>query len=169
MFWTSSLIFIHIPRTGGTVLTDHFGKLPQVSKDVHTRKHARASHAKILLRKYWDNAEKIAIYRPNEEIALSWYNHIQRYAQFRTAEDRRECADGWWDMVSVCKDMTFEQFCACRFIPTVEHYVDLPGINVLSFKDATERIATILRQPIPNFSRRIATSADPYLIRTKDT
>jgi len=141
MFWAPKIIFIHVPRTGGTLLTEIFGALPHVSKDVHRGKHLSASFVRDWLADYWEDATKIAVYRPNEEIAKSWYRHVQ--ASFEYGDDG-SAERSWIEYVTRCHGMSFEDFVASEPIPTMEQYVDCEGVTVLPWADAFATIRQIL-------------------------
>ncbi|XZE20869.1 hypothetical protein SH449x_000759 [Pirellulaceae bacterium SH449] len=89
---------------------------------------------------YWETAIKIAVYRPNEEIAKSWYRHVQ--ASFRS--DLSYADQTWIDFVSRCRGMSFEDFQASETMPTMEQYVDCEGVQVVSWTEAREQISSIL-------------------------
>lgn len=140
MFWGPSLIFIHVPRTGGTLLTDIFGALPHVSKDVHKGKHLAASVVKSYWPDYWESARKIAVYRPNDEIAKSWYRHVQ--SSFGVPEKNAD--PEWLDFVARCHGMSFEDFSTKETMPTMEQYLDCDGIDVMTWDTAYETMRDVL-------------------------
>jgi hypothetical protein len=134
--------------------------LPFVSKDVLYHKHACASAAKEFVGPIWDDARKIAIYRPDHEIAMSWYQHIQRFAQERTEEDRQFCAVGWWDKVTRLKGLTFEEFSEVEPAPTMDAYCDLPEVERLPFAEVAAYLNDLFGMNV-DFSQIRSTSALP--------
>ena len=164
MFWSVKVVFIHVPRTGGTVLTDVFGALPWVCKDVLFHKHAKASVAKRLVGPIWKDAIKFAIERPDEEIAVSWYNHIQRYARERTEADRNYCTTSWWNLVTRCQSMDFDEFCRQERVPTMDFYCDLPEVQRLPFSDAFTLLCDVLGHPGVDIRTTVRTSAMPKAV-----
>lgn len=129
MYWSDRLIFIHVPRTGGTLLTDAFGSLPNVSKDVWAHRHARASTAREITGCM--GARMIAVYRSDEDIARSFYEHCQD-------EDSCDGMDPWTQIRDATRAMTFDDFVRCGPCPTMGWYVDSDDVDILSWDEAYE-------------------------------
>ena len=140
MFWHPKVIFIHVPRTGGTALTEIFGALPHVSKDVHKCKHLPASVVRDWMPDYWATATKIAVYRPNAEISQSWYDHVQVSLDI----DQRHADQSWIEYITRCHGMSYEEFADSEPMPTMEQYVDCEGVQVLPWVEAFATIRQIL-------------------------
>lgn len=139
MFWCTRIIFIHVPRTGGTMLTNAFGSLEHVSKDVHENKHLPASRVQAVVgEEIWTSARIIAVERSNDEIAKSWYQHAQSYYYNNTHNPDRRCTQSWWKFARQAALESSADFFAKRFVPTMEHYCDLPRVERLTLRDAYE-------------------------------
>lgn len=138
MLWSARFVMVHVPRTGGTVLTEAFGVLPFVSKDVLSRKHAKASEVKeIIGEPLWEKVEaRFCVARGDLAIAKSYYRHVLEYRRIRTEEMRKECTVEWWDFVTEASKLSFEQFVEQYPPPRVDDYADLPEVMRLSLGEA---------------------------------
>jgi hypothetical protein len=144
--WGADWIFIHIPRTGGTFLTDTFGSLPWVSKDVHTYKHASASTLLgILGHEHWERSQKFYVYRPELEIAQSWYHHVQISFDLIDRTNSSSAVPEWLDYIEEMHGLTFEEFALQAGFPKIENQIDLPGIQALTLQQAFDRLVDLTR------------------------
>lgn len=141
MMYSSSFVFIHVPRTGGTILTDEFGWLETVSKDVHSLKHATASELQNIIEpELWESAYKFSIYRSDDEIAASWYRHLKYCFNKHNSGDVLGVTQSWIDFVAEASQYTFAELCDRYPPPTMAYYLDVPGIDVISLPQARDRL-----------------------------
>lgn len=141
MFWCKQFVFIHVPRTGGTMLTDAFSHIPHVSKDVHLNKHVPASQARNLVgESIWKSAYIFTVARPNDDIAESWWRHLQREYVTRTNSDYSKVSDEWWNFVSMAGNCNKVDFFRQFPPPTMEQFCDLPLIARLSLQEAYDML-----------------------------
>jgi hypothetical protein len=146
MMYSADFIFIHVPRTGGTSLTNIFGVLPGVSKDVHFLKHAKASEIKrIIDEDVWNNAYKFSIYRENEEIAKSWYKHLCNCDVLYKKEKPIGVTKKWLDFVECANSCDMDYFFSFCSPPTMEYYLDEPEIDIISWSTAYKKLSNILK------------------------
>jgi hypothetical protein len=138
--WSYNFLLIHPERTGGTILTDSFGVLPYVSKDVFTHKHCKASVAKrILGSRLWNstNMIKICLYRNEEERIISWYNHIKKSSEALSNNNFKHRVDDFWkQLVNKYEHLTFEEFIKSHRLPKIDFYCDEPEMKLLTTKEA---------------------------------
>lgn len=158
MFWTPDLIFIHVPRTGGTALTDKYRHLPWLSVDVHEHKHSPASVVRhTLLPDYWTTARRFTIYRSDEEIAKSWWDHIHH------SEIGPHTTRQWRETMDKVKNMTWDEYLDSYEPPRFEVYCDRDDVEVLSWDDADALCREILGEPC---SANVATGQPPSKLST---
>ncbi len=106
MFYSDQkpLVFIHIPRTGGTSLTQAWGTLPYISKDVAVYKHATAPQIKALIgKRLWNQAFRFTIIRDPWEILVSLWRLLM-------AASGHEGAESWRTSVIYWKARTFNEW-----------------------------------------------------------
>lgn len=141
MMYCSKFVFIHIPRTGGSTLTNAFGGIPWISKSVHAHKHATAREARLVVgEEIWSTSYKFCIIRPPAEICRSWFRHCVTYlptgietGSWLTYCDRLRHI-GWDGFVA-------EEVLTGRFVQLggfVTHYCNLPDIHLLKFQAALD-------------------------------
>ena len=141
MMYSSNFVFIHVPRTGGTILTDEFGSLDIVSKDVHSLKHATASELqKIIEPAIWESAYKFSIHRSDDEIAASWYKHLRYCFGEHNNGETLGVSQSWIDFVAEASQYTFAELCDRYPPPTMAYYLDSPGIDAISLPQARDRL-----------------------------
>jgi hypothetical protein len=63
MMWSTKFVLLHIPRTGGTLLTGTFGHPPWVCKDVLRHKHvpAKLARSRVVGPEVYDRAHVFCI------------------------------------------------------------------------------------------------------------
>lgn len=164
MLWSTNFVFIHIPRTGGTVLTDAFGKLPYVSKDVLRYKHATVQQARqVVGESIWNKAYRFTILRDPWEIVASWYRHCQVPA------NADHCTPPWASYQQRIASMSLEQFVAdelVNFVPEggfLRQYADDVGMEILTLQDAVD---TLIRRTghDPSLEIRPYTTAEKHAL-----
>ncbi len=143
MMHCNKFVFIHIPRTGGTSLTETFGVLPAVSKCVYEYKHATAREIRRLIgAKAWNNAYKFTVYRDPYEIIRSWYQHCLGFC------DNGYASPDWLSYVDYVRTCSFNTFVELevlsgRFVQRggfLSTFCNLPDINVLSLAEAHDKL-----------------------------
>ena len=146
MFFSTRFVYIHIPRTGGTTLTDSFGCLTYVSKCVHHHKHDTAREIKTLVGSgLWDNAYKFTVMRNPVEICKSWFRHCVQYQPggFETGD--------WVGYCQYLREIAWRGFVeqevlTGRFVRKggfLATYCNLPDIAVLSLPNAWQYLTGV--------------------------
>lgn len=87
--------FIHIPRTGGTSLTEGLATNHAAVVDVHEGKHRTAFVARTMLGEAWERAYRFSLIRSPWDIIASDYRHCMREAWSITAALRMTWTPEW--------------------------------------------------------------------------
>lgn len=139
MMWSYNFVLIHPERTSGTVLTNAFGVLPYVSKEVYINKHCRASKAKRIVGPIiWNNPNtiKICLSRDEDERNLSWYNHINKSYKLLMSGDLVHADHFWKSFIRHHGIKSKDKFDKTIKLPPVSWYCDQPGIKIMTGKEA---------------------------------
>ena len=146
--WSNRFIMIHPERTGGTVLTDAFSVLPNVSKEIYKHKHARASIAKqIIGDTIWNSKDniKICLYRDEDSRNNSWYYHIIQSYETINNTTVLGADDDWINFVKSHAKMSRIEFDMCCRLPPVSWYNDTKEFMLLTAKEAYNILVSITR------------------------
>lgn len=107
MFYTHKVVFVHVPRTGGTWLTNWARDHLEASIDCHHLKHAslqeihRAIPGTIGL-------EPFCIDRPRDDRLRSYYDLLQIADPW---------TENWNNIIKAVRQMSYEQFLESRYVP----------------------------------------------------
>lgn len=126
------------------MLTDTFGVLPYVSKDVFSYKHAKCSEAKSIVgERIWNNPDtvKICLYRNLSFRNNSWYYHVQKSAQQIDTEWTKKHLDPYWiDFVKSASILSKQEFFKIYPVKPMSWYCDVPGFTPMDTKTAYEEL-----------------------------
>jgi hypothetical protein len=121
MFYTNKVLFIHIPRTGGTWLTEFAHRMFDASLDVHHLKHASLEDVYAAI-PGTSSLEPFAITRDPRDIAMSFYS----LALSSNGGDASLCTPQWLEVVEAVSRMTLEEFMESDLNPARRQYYETP-------------------------------------------
>jgi len=146
MMWCKKFIFIHIPRTGGDSLTEAFGGIPYISKDVYKFKHCLARKGRYnLFSSVWFDAFKFTIVRPPLDLMRSWFNHARTYQQHG---DKENATHYWLQFCEYVSRVSFPDFVE-REIVNVRNgghyarYANIDGVKPLTLQQAYSKLCEL--------------------------
>lgn len=108
MFYTNKVLFIHVPRTGGSWLTDWAAAYLEASVDRHHLKHASMETIHQLIPQT-RKLEVFCINRSRDERLQSYYK--------LTSGPVKAWTEGWNRLTKAIREMTYEEFLASPYVP----------------------------------------------------
>lgn len=103
MFYTNKVLFVHIPRTGGTWLTKWAHDTFDASVDVHHCKHATLEQLYMLIPDL-EALTPFTIVRESSDVLWSYYDMAIH------EEDYSLCTKQWEEETNRLRAMTFEEY-----------------------------------------------------------